>query len=104
MESLLRAAFVYALMLLLFRVVGRRTLGQLTNFDFVLLLIISECTQNALISTDYSLTNAFISVVTILSLDILLSLLKQKSPLIERVAEGLPYVIVDHGKLIEDRL
>jgi uncharacterized membrane protein YcaP (DUF421 family) len=104
MESLIRTAAVYAVLLLLFRVIGRRMLGQLTNFDFVLLLIIGEAVQNALLANDYSMTNALVSVLTILALDIFLSLLKQKSPVIERVTEGLPFVIVDHGKLLEDRL
>jgi uncharacterized membrane protein YcaP (DUF421 family) len=104
MESLIRTAAVYAVLLLLFRVIGRRMLGQLTNFDFVLLLIIGEAVQNALLANDYSMTNALVSVLTILALDIFLSLLKPKSPVIERVTEGLPFVIVDHGKLLEDRL
>ncbi|HWO93567.1 MAG TPA: hypothetical protein VNL92_02270, partial [Dehalococcoidia bacterium] len=65
MESIVRAAAVYLFLLVVFRLAGRRTLSQLTNFDFVLLLIISEATQQALLGQDFSMTNAFI-VITLL--------------------------------------
>ena len=58
MESIIRAAAVYAILLVLFRIAGRRTLAEASTFDLVLLLIISEATQNALIGQDYSLTSA----------------------------------------------
>lgn len=49
MDAILRGFIMYLFLLVLFRIAGRRTLGQMTNFDFVLLLIISEATQNAMI-------------------------------------------------------
>ena len=56
METVLRAFFIYLVLLLVFRLAGRRTLMQMTSFDFVLLLIISEATQNAMVGNDYSIT------------------------------------------------
>jgi uncharacterized membrane protein YcaP (DUF421 family) len=50
-----RAAAIYLILLIIFKIAGRRTLMQLTNFDLILLLIISEATQQAMLSTDYSL-------------------------------------------------
>jgi uncharacterized membrane protein YcaP (DUF421 family) len=98
MEALLRAAFVYVFLLLVFRVAGRRTLGQMTNFDFVLLLIVSEATQNAMIGSDHSVTNGMLVIMTLIGLDILLSLIKQRSPVIERWLDGLPMVLVENGR------
>jgi uncharacterized membrane protein YcaP (DUF421 family) len=56
MDAVLRAAAVYSVLLLLFRISGKRTLAQTTTFDFVLLLIIGEATQQGLIGDDFSVT------------------------------------------------
>lgn len=58
MDAVARGLFIYLFLLLMFRLAGRRTLSEMTSFDFVLLLIISEATQNAMIGNDYSITNA----------------------------------------------
>ena len=62
MDAIVRGLMVYLFLLILFRIAGRRTLGNITNFDFVLLLIISEATQNAMIGNDYSVTNGFLVI------------------------------------------
>jgi uncharacterized membrane protein YcaP (DUF421 family) len=53
MDSVLRAAAIYLVLLVLFRVAGRRTLSEMTSFDFVLLLVIGEATQQALLGEDF---------------------------------------------------
>ncbi len=58
----------YLLLLLVFRLAGRRTLAQMTSLVF--LLIVSEGTQNAMIGDDYSLTNGMLVVLTLVGLDI----------------------------------
>lgn len=58
MDAVLRAAVIYGVLLLLIRITGRRTLSEMSPFDFVLLLIIGESTQQALLGQDYSMTNA----------------------------------------------
>lgn len=102
MDSILRAVCVYTFLLLLFRIVGRRTLAEMTNFDLVLLLIISEATQNAMIGSDYSLTNAFLVILSLLGLDISLSLVKTHFPRFERWVDGLPLLLVDNGRSLKD--
>jgi uncharacterized membrane protein YcaP (DUF421 family) len=104
MDAILRAAVVYLFLLVLFRLCGKRTLAQITMFDFVLLLIISEATQQALIDSDNSMTNAALLVGTLIGLNILLSLLKQRSKFIERWLEDVPLVIVDRGKPMHMRM
>jgi uncharacterized membrane protein YcaP (DUF421 family) len=83
---------------------GRRTLAQITTFDLALTLIISEAIQGALLNSDHSLTNAFLLVVTLVGLDIGLSLLKMRSQRLERLIEGVPVVIVEEGVLHQDRM
>ena len=76
MDSVFRALAIYAVLLLIFRISGKRSLSQITTFDFVLLLVIGEATQQALLGDDFSLTNAFIVIVTLVGVDIGLSLLE----------------------------
>lgn len=104
MDAILRGLVVYVFLLVLFRIAGRRMLAQMTNFDFVLLLIVSEATQNAMIGNDYSLTNGILVILTLVGVDIGLSLIKERFPKIERYLDGLPVVIVDEGRPLKDRM
>ena len=104
MDAVLRGAAVYVFLLIIFRITGKRSLGQITTFDFVLLLIISEATQQALLGKDYSITNAFLVIITLVGLDIGLSLWKQRSPKMDQLLEDRPVVIVEHGRLLKERM
>jgi uncharacterized membrane protein YcaP (DUF421 family) len=70
----------------------------------ILLLIISEATQQALLGQDFSLTNAFLVIVTLVGIDIGLSLLKQRSPRFEKILEDEPLIIVEEGRPLLDRM
>ncbi|MEW5791770.1 MAG: hypothetical protein AB1790_09910 [Pseudomonadota bacterium] len=69
---------------------GTRSPAQITTFDFVL-LIISEAMQQALLGKDFSITNAFVVIVTMVGLDIGLSLLKQRWTFLTSCWRGLPW-------------
>jgi uncharacterized membrane protein YcaP (DUF421 family) len=103
-ESVLRGVAVYLFLLLIFRLTGKRALSQVTTFDFVLLLIISETTQQALIGEDFSLTNAFLVIVTLFAVDQVSSKLIHKVDFVRRWAEGLPLVLLEDGKLLKERM
>lgn len=104
MDSVIRATCVYALLLVIFRIAGKRSLAQITTFDLVLTLIISEAVQQAMVDNDNSVTNALILVVTLVGLDIGLSLLKQRSTTIDKVLEGTPLIIMEKDRLLQDRM
>ena len=104
MDSVVRAAAVYLVLLLLFRIVGKRTLAETGVFDFVLLLIIAEATQQAMIDDDNSMTNAFLIIVTLLALNVGFSLLKQRSPLVDQLIDDVPLLIVVDGNPLKDRM
>lgn len=104
MDAILRAAAVYVLLLVLFRISGRRTLGEMTTFDFVLVLIIGEATQQALLGEDFSVTNAFLVIATLLLMDIAMSLLKARVPLFDRIVDGVPLVLVEDGVPLRERM
>jgi uncharacterized membrane protein YcaP (DUF421 family) len=103
MESVLRAAAIYAFLLLIFRLTGKRSLAQITAFDFVLLLIVGEATQQALLGEDFSLINAFIVIATLMTLELGLSLLKSLFPRLDPILDSTPLVVVADGKLLDDR-
>ncbi len=104
MDSILRALAVYLFLVVLFRISGKRTLSKVTTFDAVLLLIISEAVQQALIDTDNSMTNAFIVVSTLVGCNLLLSLLKNRWSPLERAVEGVPVVLVKDGEALRERM
>ena len=104
MDAVVRAVAMYLFLLVVFRVAGKRTLSETTTFDFVLLLIISEAIQPALIANDSSMTNAFLLVTTLLGIDIVLSLWKLRSRRAQQWTEGEPLLIVADGCVLPERL
>ena len=102
MDSVLRGLLVYFFLLIVFRISGKRTLSQTTSFDLVLLLIISETTQQAMVDNDHSITNGFLLIMTLVGTSILLATLKQFFPKLDLLLEGQPIIIVDKGKLLQE--
>ena len=104
MESVLRGAVVYLFVWVIIRIAGKRTMAEATTFDLVLLLIISETTQQAMIDSDHSVTNAFLLIITLVGIDILISLFKQRSSTLEKFMDGVPLVVLENGKLLKERM
>ena len=104
MNPVLRGVIVYVFLMIVFRIMGRRTLNEATTFDLVLLLIISEVTQQGLVGEDFSITTAVVLICTLMGLDLLLTLWKHSSKSVERVVEGTPLLIVHQGKPLMNRM
>jgi uncharacterized membrane protein YcaP (DUF421 family) len=104
MEPVIRGLIVYLFLLIVFRVAGKRTLSEATTFDLVLLLIISETTQQAMVDGDHSMTNGALLILTLVGADILLSLLKQWSPALETVMDGTAVILIRNGRVLQERL
>ena len=98
METVIRGAVVFIVLLVIIRLSGRRTLAQMTTFDLVLVLIVAETTQQALLGDDFSIANAVILIITLFTLDILMSYLKEHSPRAEKLLDGVPTVLISLGK------
>ncbi len=103
MDAVLYPLAVYLFLLLVFRIAGKRSLAQATIFDLVLVLIIAEATQQALLGEDFSLLHAFIAVTTFVVLDIVLGFVKQRSRRLDAFMDGLPLVVLEDGKLLHER-
>lgn len=104
MESVIRGLAVYAFLLLVFRLAGKRTLSETTNFELVLLLIISETTQQAMVGSDQSVTNAFLLILTLVGCTVTLAWFKQRFPAVDRVVDDVPTIIVENGHMHKDRM
>lgn len=104
MNPVVRGLAVYLFVFIIFRILGKRTLAEITTFDFVLLLIISETTTDALIGEDYSLVACFIMVCTLVGVDYIMSTIKDHSKWFNIASEGAPLVLVDNGKPLKNRM
>ncbi|HXK34441.1 MAG TPA: YetF domain-containing protein [Dehalococcoidia bacterium] len=102
MGLVVRAIAIYVILMVLMRASGKRQFSELTAFDAILLLIISEAVQQALLGDeDFSLTAGVILIVTLVSIDILMSHIKQWWTKADLVLEGAPVLLLDDGELID---
>ena len=92
-------AAIYGLLLLIFRIAGRRTLAETSSFDLVLLLIIGETTQQAMIGDDDTVMGALVAILSLVSLDMGISYLKKAFPAFDTLLEGRPILLIREGKL-----
>lgn len=104
MNPVIRGLAIYFFLLIIFRLTGKKSLKETTTFDFVLLLIISEVTQQALVGQDYSITGGVILIITLISADLILTFLRDRFKIIDKITDGAPLVIVDHGKPLYKRM
>jgi len=101
-ELIVRGAVVYAFLLALLRLTGKRQVGQLAPFDLVLLLVLSNAVQNSMNAGDNSLVGGLISATTLVALNYLVGLATFRSKRLEAIVEGRPQVLIHDGKLFED--
>ena len=104
MDSVLRALAVYSVLLLLFRLMGKRSMSQVTTFDFLILLVFSEATQQAILGEDFSITHAALVIATLLVLDRGSDYLSWRFPKFRRATESMPVVLVENGVLLAEVL
>jgi uncharacterized membrane protein YcaP (DUF421 family) len=104
MDLVLRATVIFAFVLVLTRIIGKRELGSLQPFDLILLIVLGDALQQGLTQDDYSLTGAILVVGTIAVLQVFVSWISYRFPRSRPVLDGEPIVIVQDGKVIERNL
>jgi uncharacterized membrane protein YcaP (DUF421 family) len=100
MDIVLRATAMFAIVFLLLRVMGKRELGQMAPFEFVLLVVVGDLIQQGITHNDFSLTGATLAVCTFAFWALVLNAVTYWSPRAERLLEGEPEVIVRNGELL----
>ena len=101
LERIVRAAVGYGFLLVAFRVTGKRQVGQLTPFDLVVILIISNVLQNAMIGPDNSVSGGLVGAATIFALNGLVARLTFSHRRLEQLIEGIPTLLVHDGHVDE---
>ncbi len=102
--TVFRTTAIYGFLLVVFRLAGKRTMAQMTSFDLLLVLVIGDATQQALIGDDFTLGTAFVAVASLVLLDVVLGSIKARSPAIDRIVDGLPLILVDRGTPLPERM
>jgi uncharacterized membrane protein YcaP (DUF421 family) len=100
-EFILRAVVVYVVVLGMVRLSGKRALGQITPFDVLLIVLLGNAVQNALLGTDTSLGGGLLLAATLILLNYGVGWVSTRNRRIERLVEGEPVVIARDGRLFE---
>jgi uncharacterized membrane protein YcaP (DUF421 family) len=103
-EFVLRGALIYIVLLALVRLSGKRTVGQFTPFDLIVVLLLSEAVSNALTGGDDSVSGGLISAATLVALNYGMSLATSHSRRVEELLEGKEVLLGRNGVLYGDVL
>jgi uncharacterized membrane protein YcaP (DUF421 family) len=101
MDIVLRAAFAFAFILLLTRIVGRRELGSLQPFDLIMLIVLGDLVQQGVTQSDYSVTGLVLAGGTIALMQVAASYLSYRFRKVRPVLDGEPIVVVEDGRVLE---
>jgi uncharacterized membrane protein YcaP (DUF421 family) len=99
-----RAAILYLLVVLIIRIMGKHQIGQLQPFELVIAIMISELAAVPMQDTEIPLINGIIPILTLLIIQITLSLLSLKSDTARRIICGSPSILIENGKINEREL
>ena len=100
----LRACVVYFILLLLIRVSGKRSMGQFTPFDILLVVLLGNAVQNALLGSDTSVAGGLLLAITLISLNWIVGFVSARSEKVEALIEGSPVLLARDGEVYRDVL
>jgi uncharacterized membrane protein YcaP (DUF421 family) len=103
-ELILRAVVIYFFLIILLRLSGKRQIGELSPFDLVLLLIISNGVENSMNGGDESLLGGLILATTLVVINYGVGLVSFKNKRLEKIIEGRPQVLIHDGKIFEETM
>jgi len=103
-EKVARPVVVYFFLVAGLRLAGKRELAQLNPFDLVVLLLLSNTVQNAIIGNDNSVTGGLVGAATLLALNWIVVRFLFKHERIDRMVEGEGDVLIEAGRIRQDRL
>lgn len=103
-EFIIRATAVYLVVFLLTRMSGKRSVGQHTPFDMLVIVLLGTAVQNSLIGEDTSLLGGLILAATLLLLNWLMGFATARSRKLHALTEGTPVMLAREGKVFWDQL
>lgn len=99
-----RAALVYCALLLLMRLSGKRTVGQFTPFDLLVVMLLSESVSSGLNGNENSVTGGLLAAVTLIGLNVLVAIVTARSVRLQSLVEGAPVLVGRDGRLFTETL
>jgi uncharacterized membrane protein YcaP (DUF421 family) len=103
-EFIARAVIVYVALMLMVRLSGKRTVGQFTPFDLLVVMLLSEGVSNSLSGEDNSVIGGLIVAFTLVLLNVIVAVASARSKKVEAVVEGNPILIARDGRIFHDEL
>jgi uncharacterized membrane protein YcaP (DUF421 family) len=103
-EKVVRSVLVYGFLIVLLRVAGKRTLGQLTSFDLVVLLLLANTVQNAIIGNDNSLVGGLLGAVALIVANYVVVRVLYNHRKVDRAIEGSTSVLMHHGQFVDSNM
>jgi uncharacterized membrane protein YcaP (DUF421 family) len=103
-EFIVRATVVYLVLLVMVRVTGKRTVGQFTPFDLLVVMLLSEGVSGSLNAQDDSLPGGLIVAATLVVLDVLIAVITSRSRKADAMLQGNPVLIGRDGVIYKDVL
>ena len=100
-EKIVRTVAVYALLLVIFRIVGKRGLAAMNTFDIVVMLLLANVVQNAIIGNDNSLRGGIVGAVTLVAVNAITNRAGIHWPKVRQVLEGTQREVISDGKIIQ---
>ncbi|GAA5068330.1 DUF421 domain-containing protein [Lysobacter panacisoli] len=103
-EFVLRAVVVYVVLLAMIRLSGKRTMGQFTAFDMLLIVLLGNAVQNALLGKDTSMSGGLLLAATLIVLNWIVGFVTARNKRAERLLEGVPVVLARNGHVYQEVL
>jgi uncharacterized membrane protein YcaP (DUF421 family) len=100
----IKSLIFYLLLIIVFKIIGRRSLAQMTSFDLILSFIIGRAAIQAIMGDDYSITNSVIVIITYVGIEAVFTFLKNKSKSINKLILGVPLILVENSNPYYDRM
>jgi uncharacterized membrane protein YcaP (DUF421 family) len=103
-EVVLRTAIVYLFLVAVFRITGKREVGQMSVLELVVVLVVSDAVQNSMVGSNVTIWGGLVAVITLLGLDLALKTLTGRSRRLRHALEGEPRLLVRDGRVLERAL
>ena len=103
-EIVVRSAIIYVVIVGGMRLTGRRQLGQMNPLDLVLILLIANAVQNAMVGADVTIAGGVVAAATLLIMNYLAARVTERYPRVEELLEGDPVVLINNGRFVDDHI
>lgn len=104
LDVVIRSSVVYGLLIIVFRLAGKRHVAQLSLIDFILILLVSNAVQNAMVGEDTSLAGGIVAALTLVAINVMLTKLTVNNKTINKIVEGEPKLLLRDGNVLKNVL